>query len=368
VGQPGDQSRASESQDAPEASGQPGRQCESQPAHGHQRPEPDARAGLAAEEIGQAQGHEVLLGEHRHDPECLGHEQTAQHPAGSQETQPARDHPGGRTHGRQNLRAAIVGGRAGPPGGGTRLGHEADDHRQIDRLADDEQHDGQVERGRVPERMPGDEPPAQQRTGGDADPQQRMRTRQCRSHRTSRLDRAHGVDEPCLQRARVERPEDTHERRGEHERSEIVREQVGEAAEDAESARHHQHGLSSQRVGESGGRQLQEKDDRSLDRRVDADLGDGEPSLGRQQGVYTRNQSDREPAREGEGPEDTLDVPDARHGFSPTRRRARGSRRHPVGERPGRTVRLRSGRRFWSPRDRPDRHAGSARAVPRTRR
>ena len=178
--------------------------------------------------------------------------------------------------------------------------------------------------------------------------------------------RVHGVDEPRLERPRVERPEDA----GQHRRGEEDPERLGDdehrARHDVDDRRRDEDRPSPEGIGEAARRQLEEEDREPDRRRHRQGLGHGEPALELPQGEQPDDEPDREPAGEAEHEEDPACGGGGEDGIRPARLRCPARRDH---QRPppasgagrGRGGRRRRRPRCVGPADCPAPHGDSAR-------
>jgi hypothetical protein len=87
---------------------------------------------------------------------------------------------------------------------------------------------------------------------------------------------------------------------GDREAGDVVGEEDQQHRGDADDPRQHQHLLAPDAVGQAAGGQLQRHHDDALQRHGDADLGQGQAAVERQQHEHRDHQADRQPAQRGQ--------------------------------------------------------------------
>jgi len=163
--------------------------------------------------------------------------------------------------------------------------------------------------------MPRDERTARERTERDRQAQARARAAEPALHRVPGVVRVRGVDEPRLERSRVEHPEEPLQQHRDREHPEPLGEQEQHRGDDREHPREEQHGAASDRVGEAARGQLEGEHDEALHGEDDAELGERQAAFERQQHCEPEHEPHGQPSCRRQQHEAPLGLPgrDRRH-------------------------------------------------------
>ena len=145
-------------------------------------------------------------------------------------------------------------------------------------------------------RVPPDQQAREHRPHGDRDTEDRAGPRQLAVDVRARRGLVDGVDEPRLERPGVQGPEGAHQRAGDHEGPEALRDRVGRDGDDVDDRGGEVDGAAAHGIRETAGRQLEEEAGQAHDRADRGGLGDREPAAGHHQDEDADDEADRQPA------------------------------------------------------------------------